>query len=160
MTEQESQDGQEKQSADILEIARIMEMLPHRYPFLLLDRVEDIVPSESAVGIKNVTISEPHFQGHFPSHPVTPGVLIVETMAQTAAVLVIHSLGAETEGKLVYFMTVDKARFRKPVVPGDVMKVHVNKVHARGKIWKFAGRVMVDGKLAAEAEFSAMIRDA
>ncbi len=160
MTEQESQGGREKHSADILEIARIMEMLPHRYPFLLLDRVEDIVPAESAVGIKNVTINEPHFQGHFPAHPVTPGVLIVESMAQTAAVLVIHSLGAETEGKLVYFMTVDKARFRKPVVPGDVMRVHVNKLHARGRIWKFAGRVMVDGKLAAEAEFSAMIRDA
>ncbi len=142
-----------------VDLERIMQMIPHRYPLLLVDKVVDIVADKSAVGIKNVTINEPQFQGHFPSQAVMPGVFIIESMAQTAAVLVVYTLGPESEGKLVYFMTVDNARFRRPVVPGDVMHVQVSKVRNRGAIWKFRGEVMVEGKLAAEADFSAMIRD-
>ncbi|MCG8692228.1 MAG: 3-hydroxyacyl-ACP dehydratase FabZ [Minwuiales bacterium] len=142
-----------------VDLERIMQMIPHRYPLLLVDKVVDIVADQSAVGIKNVTINEPQFQGHFPQQAVMPGVFIIESMAQTAAVLVVYTLGPESEGKLVYFMTVDNARFRRPVVPGDVMHVQVSKVRNRGAIWKFRGEVMVDGKLAAEADFSAMIRD-
>ena len=142
-----------------VDLDRIMQMIPHRYPLLLVDKVVDIVADQSAVGIKNVTINEPQFQGHFPSQAVMPGVFIIESMAQTAAVLVVYTLGPESEGMLVYFMTVDNARFRRPVVPGDVMHVQVSKVRNRGAIWKFRGEVMVDGKLAAEADFSAMIRD-
>jgi len=136
-----------------------MEMIPHRYPMLMIDRVVDMVAEECAVGIKNVTINEPQFQGHFPEHPVMPGVLIIESMAQTAATLVVYSMGVEVEGKLVYFMSVDNARFRRPVVPGDVMHVHVTKRHRRGNVWKFRGAVRVDGKLTAEADFAAMIVD-
>jgi 3-hydroxyacyl-[acyl-carrier-protein] dehydratase len=142
-----------------VDIGRIMEMIPHRYPFLMIDKVVDIVPSESACGIKNVTINEPHFQGHFPQRPVMPGVLIIEAMAQTAAVLVVHTLGPKAEGKLVYFMTVDSARFRKPVVPGDTVHVHVRKQRHRGAVWKFNGEAKVAGRLVAEAEFAAMILD-
>ena len=142
-----------------IDIDGILRMIPHRYPFLMIDRVEDVVENESAVGIKNVSIAEPHFQGHFPSQPVMPGVLIIEAMAQTAAVLVVKSLGPEAEGKLVYFMSVDKARFRKPVVPGDVLHVHVTKERMRGNVWRFAGEAKVDGNLVAEAVFSAMILD-
>ena len=142
-----------------VDLERIMQMIPHRYPLLLVDKVVDIVADQSAVGIKNVTINEPQFQGHFPQQAVMPGVFIIESMAQTAAVLVVYTLDPESEGKLVYFMTVDNARFRRPVVPGDVMHVQVSKVRNRGAIWKFRGEVMVDGKLAAEADFSAMIRD-
>ena len=142
-----------------VDLERIMQMIPHRYPLLLVDKVVDIVADQSAVGIKNVTINEPQFQGHFPQQAVMPGVFIIESMAQTAAVLVVYTLGPESEGKLVYFMTVDNARFRRPIVPGDVMHVQVSKVRNRGAIWKFRGEVMVDGKLAAEADFSAMIRD-
>jgi len=136
-----------------------MEMIPHRYPFLMIDRVVDVVPDESAVGIKNVTINEPFFQGHFPGHPVFPGVLIIESMAQTAAVLVVKTMGAEAEGKLVYFMSVDQARFRKPVTPGDTMNIIVEKVRNRGNVWKFKGKAMVGDTLMAEATFSAMIVD-
>lgn len=142
-----------------IDIMRIMEMIPHRYPFLLVDQVTDVMVGESAIGIKNVTINEPFFQGHFPRHPVMPGVLIIESMAQTAAVLVIETLGAEAAGKLVYFMTIDDARFRKPVVPGDTLKVHVNKLRSRGNVWKFSGEVRVEGTLVAEARFAAMIMD-
>lgn len=142
-----------------VDIEAIMRMIPHRYPFLMIDRVEDIVENESAVGIKNVSIAEPHFQGHFPSKPVMPGVLIIEAMAQTAAVLVVKTLGAEAEGKLVYFMSVDKARFRKPVVPGDVLHVHVEKERMRGNVWRFSGAAKVGGVLCAEAIFAAMIMD-
>lgn len=144
-------------AADTVEIARIMEMIPHRYPMLLVDKVVDLRPNESAVGIKNITINEPQFQGHFPTRAIMPGVMIVESMAQTAAVLVVHSLGAESEGKLVYFMSIDNCRFRRPVVPGDVMHVHVTKERSRGAVWRFKGAVRVDGELAAEAVFAAMI---
>ncbi len=144
---------------DAIDINRIMAMLPHRYPMLLIDRVVDIVPGESAVGIKNVTINEPQFQGHFPQRPVMPGVLIVEAMAQTAAVLVVQSLGAEVEGKLVYFMSIDNCRFRRPVGPGDVMHLHVSKERAKGKVWKFRGKVYVDEILCSEANFMAMLAD-
>src|SRR5438552_8358651 len=122
-----------------LDIQRIREMIPHRYPFLMIDRVVEIVPNESAVGIKNVSINEPHFTGHFPQRPVMPGVLIIEAMAQTAAVLVVQTLGHEAEGKLVYFMSVDNARFRRPVVPGDTLRVHVTKQRNRLNVWKFIG---------------------
>ncbi len=142
-----------------VDIGRIMEMIPHRYPLLLIDRVDEIVPDVSAVGIKNVTMNEPQFQGHFPQRPVMPGVMIVESMAQTAAVLVVETLGAESEGKLVYFMTIDDCRFRKPVVPGDQMRIHVRKDRQRGAVWRFLGEATVDGKKVAEAKFAAMILD-
>lgn len=141
-----------------IEVSEIMEMIPHRYPFLLIDRVRDIVAGESAVGVKNVTINEPFFEGHFPGHPIMPGVLIVEAMAQTSAVLVIDSMGKK-ENRLVYFMTVDQARFRKPVLPGDQLELAVTKQRSRGNVWKFKGEAHVDGKLMAEAVFSAMIVD-
>ena len=144
---------------EAIDILRIMEMIPHRYPFLMIDRVEDIVPDVSAVGIKNVTINEPFFQGHFPRRPVMPGVLIIESMAQTAAVLVVQTLGQESEGKLVYFMTVDSARFRKPVMPGDTLHVHVYKERNRRNVWKFRGEAKVNGTLVAEAVYAAMILD-
>lgn len=142
-----------------LDVNEIMEMIPHRYPFLLIDRVTEIIQATSAVGIKNVTINEPFFQGHFPSQPIMPGVLIVEAMAQTAGVLVIASMEKRDEGRLVYFMTIDNARFRKPVVPGDTLKIHVEKVQNRGTVWKFKGEAKVDGKTVAEATYSAMIVD-
>jgi len=141
------------------DIGRIMQAIPHRFPFLLVDRVVDLVPGASAVGIKNVSINENFFQGHFPQHPVFPGVLIIESMAQTAAVLVVETLGPTAQGKLVYFMTVDGAKFRKPVVPGDQMRVHVRKEKQRGNIWKFAAEAKVDGKVVAEATYAAMILD-
>ena len=143
----------------VIDIGRIKEMIPHRYPFLLIDRVVDVVPEESAVGIKNVTVNEPFFQGHFPSRPVMPGVLIIECMAQTSAVLVVESLGLEAEGKLVYFMSVDSARFRRPVEPGDSLRIHVTKKQKRGNVWKFKGEAKVDGTLVAEAVYAAMIMD-
>ena len=142
-----------------IDIERIMTMIPHRYPFLLVDRVEDMVPNQSAVGIKNVTFNENFFHGHFPSSPVMPGVLIIESMAQTSALLVVQSLGEEAEGKLVYFMSIDGARFRKPVVPGDQMRIHVKKTHQRAKVWKFSCKVLVAETLVAEATVTAMILD-
>ncbi len=142
-----------------LDIGRIMEMIPHRYPFLMIDRMIDVIADTSATGVKNVTANEPHFQGHFPSQPVMPGVLIIEAMAQTAAALVVHTLGADAEGKLVYFMSVDSARFRKPVVPGDQLMVHVTKERSRGNVWKFHGVAKVDTVTVAEATFAAMILD-
>ncbi|MFN4088438.1 MAG: 3-hydroxyacyl-ACP dehydratase FabZ [Alphaproteobacteria bacterium] len=149
----------EAASGKVIDILRILEMIPHRYPFLMIDRVVDVVAGESAVGIKNVSINEAHFQGHFPQRPVMPGVLIIEAMAQTAAVLVVETLGPASEGKLVYFMTIDNARFRKPVFPGDQVHVHVEKVRARSSVWKFRGRAKVGGVVVAEAEYSAMILD-
>ena len=144
---------------EAFDIGQIMSAIPHRYPFLLVDRVVDMVLGESCTGIKNVTINENFFQGHFPSMPVMPGVLIIECMAQTAAVLVVTTLGPEWQGKLVYFMTVDSAKFRKPVVPGDQMRVHVVKEKQRGNIWKFTAEAKVDGKVVAEASYAAMILD-
>ncbi|MAF98632.1 MAG: 3-hydroxyacyl-[acyl-carrier-protein] dehydratase FabZ [Micavibrio sp.] len=149
----------EEKNNTVIDINRIMEMIPHRYPILLVDRVLELVPGESAVSLKNVTMNEPHFNGHFPGYPVMPGVLIVEAMAQTAALVVVEALGADAEGKVVYFMTIDNARFRKPVVPGDSMHIHVTKVQSRGRVWKFKGEAIVDGKVCAEASFSAMITD-
>lgn len=140
-----------------IDIGRIMEMLPHRYPFLMVDKVVDFVPGESAVGIKNVTYNEPQFQGHFPTVPVMPGVLIIEAMAQTAAIVVVETLESKSAGNLVYFMTIDEARFRKPVGPGDTMHIHVTKVHSRKTVWKFKGEARVGDALCAEATFSAMI---
>ena len=142
-----------------IDLLRIMEMIPHRYPFLMIDRVVDVVRDESAVGIKNVTVNEPHFQGHFPSRPIMPGVLIVEAMAQTAAVLVVSTLGSASEGKLVYFMSVENAKFRKPVAPGEKLEIHVKKDRHRGNVWKFAAEAKVDGVLKAEATYAAMILD-
>ncbi len=141
------------------DIQRILHMLPHRYPLLMVDKVVDMQLDHSAVGIKNVTINEPFFQGHFPSDPVMPGVLVVEAMAQTACVLVVSTFGAASEGKLVYFMSIDGVRFRRPVVPGDRLELHVQKVQSRANVWKFSGRALVEGKVAAEATFAAMIRD-
>lgn len=143
----------------IIDIGRIMRLIPHRYPFLMIDRIVDVVPSVSATGIKNVSINEPHFQGHFPQRPVMPGVLIIEAMAQTAGALVVHSLGQEAEGKLVYFMTIENARFRRPVVPGDQLLIHVVKERSRGNVWKFNGEAKVGDTLVAEATYSAMILD-
>ena len=140
-----------------IDIQRIMEMIPHRHPFLMIDRVIDVVANQEATGIKNVSINEHYFQGHFPSRPVMPGVLIIEAMAQTAAVLVVHTLGPQAEGKLVYFMSVDNARFRRPVFPGDVLHVRVSKQRHRSNVWKFEGRAEVRGQLMAEAVFAAMI---
>ena len=148
-----------KSSTSTIDINRIIEMIPHRYPFLLVDRVEDVVEGESAVGIKNVTINEPFFQGHFPDRPVMPGVLIIEAMAQTAAVLVVNTLGEQAEGKLVYFMTIDNARFRHPVEPGDQLRLVCTKVKQRASVWKFSGEARVGDKVVAEATYSAMIMD-
>ncbi|WP_369914281.1 3-hydroxyacyl-ACP dehydratase FabZ [Maritimibacter sp. 55A14] len=142
---------------DEADISLIQRIIPHRYPFLLIDRVRDILPAESAVGVKNVTFNEPHFQGHFPTKPVMPGVTIIEAMAQTSGVLVGWTLDLVDKHPLVYFMTLDKTRFRRQVVPGDVLELHVNVLRGHGKIWKFEGIGMVDGEKAAEAEFSAMI---
>jgi 3-hydroxyacyl-[acyl-carrier-protein] dehydratase len=142
-----------------IEIDRIKQMIPHRYPMLMIDRIIDVIPNVRATGIKNVTINEPFFQGHFPSFPVMPGVLIIEAMAQTAGVLVVGSLGPEKEGRLVYFMSIDSARFRKPVVPGNTIHIHVEKLRNRGNVWKFKGEAKVDGVLVAEATYAAMIRD-
>ncbi|HEX7775316.1 MAG TPA: 3-hydroxyacyl-ACP dehydratase FabZ [Parvibaculum sp.] len=141
------------------DIKRVMELLPHRYPMLMIDKIVEMRGSSSAIGIKNVSNNEPFFQGHFPGHPVMPGVLIVEAMAQTAGALVLNGLGGDAEGKIVYFMTIDRAKFRKPVMPGDVLHVHVTKIHSRGPVWKFKGEAKVDGALVAEADYSAMIVD-
>jgi len=153
-------EGQVTRSAiETIDIMRVMEMIPHRYPFLMIDRVVDLVPDQSAVGIKNVSINEYFFQGHFPRQPVMPGVLIIESMAQTAAVLVVETLEGAAAGKLVYFMTVEDGRFRRPVVPGDTLHIHVTKLRHRGNVWKFSGEARVNGTLMAEARFSAMIMD-
>ncbi len=142
-----------------IDIERLMELIPHRYPMLMVDRVVDIIPDVSAVGIKNVTINEPAFQGHFPQRPIMPGVLIVEAMAQTSGILVVQTLGAEAEGKLVYFMSIDNAKFRRPVTPGDSMRIHVKKLQHRRNVWKFTGEARVDDVVCADATFSAMIMD-
>lgn len=144
---------------NLFDIEKILKMIPHRYPFLLIDKVIDLVPNKSAIGIKNVTFNEPHFMGHFPGKPIMPGVLIIEAMAQTSAILVVETLEGRTEGKLVYFMSIDKARFRKVVVPGDTMYIHVVKDRNRGNVWKFNAEAKVDDVVVAEASFMAMIMD-
>ena len=142
-----------------IDVKGIMRMIPHRPPFLMIERVENMRTDIEATGVKMVSISEPFFQGHFQGDPVMPGVLIVEAMAQTAAVLVVHTLGAAFQGKLVYFMSIDDCRFRRPVVPGDELRLHVTKDRSRGMIWKFNGVGLVGGQKVAEATFAAMIRD-
>ena len=144
---------------DMLDIARVMRAVPHRYPFLMIDRVLDLVPDQSAIGLKNVSINENFFQGHFPGHPVMPGVLIIEAMAQTAAVLVVESLGPEAAGRVVYFMSIEHAKFRRPVVPGDQLRIHVVKERSRGTVYKFSAIARVDGVSVAEATYAAMIMD-
>lgn len=156
MTQLKTTEKAEMATADV---NRIMQLIPHRYPFLLIDRIKNIVAGESAVGIKNVTINEGLFQGHFPGHPIFPGVLIIEAMAQTAGCLVVHTLGPSAENKLVYFMTIDEARFRKPVMPGDQVELHIVVERSRGTVWKFKGEARVGDQLHAEAIFSAMIMD-
>ena len=142
-----------------IDMVRIMEMIPHRYPFLMIDKLTNVIPGASAVGVKNVTVGEPYFQGHFPSRPVMPGVLIIEARAQTAAVLAVDTLGVEAEGRLVYFLSVDAARFRKPVVPGDTLHIHVEKQYKRGNVWKFKGEARVGDTLMADATYAAMIME-
>ncbi len=144
---------------EVIDIARVMQAIPHRHPFLMIDRVVDVVLNHSAVGVKNVSINEAFFQGHFPGHPVMPGVLVIESMAQTAAVLVVETLGAEAAGKVVYFMSIEAAKFRRPVVPGDQLRIHVTKDRNRGNVWKFSAVARVDGVSVAEATYAAMIMD-
>jgi 3-hydroxyacyl-[acyl-carrier-protein] dehydratase len=143
----------------VVDIKGILGSIPHRYPFLLIDRIVDLVLDQSATGIKNVSVNEAFFAGHFPNHPVMPGVLIIESMAQTSAVLVVQTLGADAAGKVVYFMSIDGAKFRRPVMPGDQLRVEVVKQRRRGPVWKFQGTARVDGQVVAEAVFSAMIMD-
>ena len=141
------------------DVAEIKKMIPHRYPFLMIDKVVNVEVGKACVGVKLVTNNEPHFEGHFPDHPVMPGVLIIEAMAQSAAVLVVHTMGERAFGKLVYFMSIDEARFRKPVVPGDVLYVHCEVERSRGNVWRFKGEARVDGQRVADATYSAMIMD-
>jgi 3-hydroxyacyl-[acyl-carrier-protein] dehydratase len=141
------------------DISRVLKLLPHRYPFLMIDRIIDIDRDNSAVGIKNVSINEPCFQGHFPGFPVMPGVLLVEGMAQTAGAICVAALGEAYEPRIVYFMSIDRAKFRRPVLPGDTVHYHVKKIRNRGPVWRFSGEAKVNGALVAEAEISAMIID-
>lgn len=149
----------EKPDLTSLDIAQIMELLPHRFPLLMVDRVLDLEEGEWAVGIKNVSINEPFFVGHFPARPVMPGVMVIEAMAQLAGVLVAYTMGITQKGKLVYFMSIEKAKFRHPVVPGDQVRIEVKRMHRRATVWKFEGVATVDGKKVAESEFAAMIVD-
>ncbi|NYS24516.1 3-hydroxyacyl-ACP dehydratase FabZ [Rhodobacteraceae bacterium 2376] len=146
-----------EQTPQTADLDLIMRIIPHRYPFLLVDKVRDVVANTSATGIKNVTFNEPHFQGHFPGAPIMPGVTIIEAMAQTSAVLVGLSQDLVDKKPLVYFMNIDKAKFRRKVVPGDVLEMHIKVLRASTKVWKFEGTAMVEGEVAASAEFAAMI---
>ena len=145
-------------NAESCNIDEIKKLIPHRYPFLLIDKVIDIVKNESATGVKNVTVNEPYFPGHFPSSPVVPGVLQIESMAQTAAVLVAKSLNISNSNALVLLTTIDNAKFRKPVIPGDVMSLVVSVKRIRNNLWKFGGQVVVDSQKVSECDFSAMMR--
>jgi 3-hydroxyacyl-[acyl-carrier-protein] dehydratase len=151
--------GNAPTTISVVDIKGILHAIPHRYPFLLIDRMVDVVLGESATGIKNVSVNEPFFAGHFPNHPVMPGVLIIESMAQTSAVLVVTTLGPDAAGKVVYFMSIDSAKFRRPVLPGDQLHVEVSRKQRRGPVWKFQGIAKVDGIVVAEAVYSAMIMD-
>ena len=143
--------------SSIVSTKKLMDMLPHRYPMLLVDFLERVDVNKSAIGVKNVSIGEPFFEGHFPGNPIMPGVLIVEAMAQTAGALVVESLNLHGSGSLVYFMSIEKAKFRKLVLPGDILKLHVEVVKARTKVWKFEGQARVKDELVAESEFTAMM---
>jgi 3-hydroxyacyl-[acyl-carrier-protein] dehydratase len=143
----------------IIGIEQILKSLPHRYPFLLVDKVIELELGKKIVAIKNVTFNEPHFLGHFPDHPIMPGVLIIEAMAQAGALMVTSAPGFKPEEKLVYFMSIDGAKFRKPVIPGDVLELHVEVVQSRGPVWKLSAVAMVDGQKVSEAQLSAMIVD-
>lgn len=142
-----------------IDINQIMDMIPHRYPLLLVDKIIELNPGESIVGVKNVTFNEPHFTGHFPSKPIMPGVLIIEALAQASAVLVVETAGEKANGRLVYFMSIDNARFRKPVVPGDQLELHVKVIQNRKNVWKFGAEAHVDGQKVAEATIAAMVVD-
>jgi 3-hydroxyacyl-[acyl-carrier-protein] dehydratase len=146
-----------EESVSEIDIVEVLKRIPHRYPFLLVDRCEEYRPHQSIVGIKCVTVNEPFFVGHFPDYPVMPGVLIVEALAQTGAVLMSKSLDVDPRGKTIFFVSLDNCRFRNPVRPGDVIRLHVEVLRARGGLFKFKGQAMVDGKVAAEAEFAAML---
>ncbi|MGD1887137.1 MAG: 3-hydroxyacyl-ACP dehydratase FabZ [Cohaesibacteraceae bacterium] len=146
-------------SLDSVDIQAILAFLPHRYPFLLVDKIVDIKNDDFGIGIKNVTVNEPQFMGHFPGRPIMPGVLIIEGMAQTAGTLCIAARGDQSETPLVYFMTIDNTKFRKPVVPGDVLEYHMTKQRQRGNMWWFSGVAMVNGVKVAESELSAMLID-
>jgi 3-hydroxyacyl-[acyl-carrier-protein] dehydratase len=149
--------GESGQLGQVLDVEQVKRLLPHRAPFLFVERLTEIVPFESAVGHKAVSFNEPHFAGHFPNYAVMPGVLIVEAMAQTAGALIVHSMALK-ETPSVFFMGIDKARFRRPVVPGDMLRFPVRALQHRGPVWKFEGKAFVEDALCAEAEFSAMIR--
>jgi len=148
--------GERMDAADIKEILRL---LPHRYPFVMIDRIVDIQGEDHAIGIKNVTVNEPQFMGHFPDNPVMPGVLVIEGMAQTAGTLVLWHLGTEARGRKVYFLTIDKAKFRKPAIPGDTIEYHVDKIAHRRNMWWYRAKALVNGVLIAEAEIGAMIAE-
>jgi len=148
----------EAPTLETIEIGRLLELLPHRYPFLMVDRILDVAGDDSAIGIKNVTINEPFFLGHFPGRPIMPGVLIIEGLAQTAGAICLHARRTSTP-KLVYFMTIDQARFRKPVLPGDTLQYRVRKIRNRGNVWKFSGEAWVGDNKVAEAEIGALISD-
>ncbi len=150
----------DKQALDIvLDTGDLKRLLPHRAPFLFIEKLTNIVPGESATGYKAVGYNEPFFAGHFPEHPVMPGVLIIEALAQTAGALVMHSMTLGSQNRVVYFMTIEKARFRRPVKPGDMLRMEVRALRRRGPVWRFAGEAYVDDVLCAEAEYSAMIQE-
>ncbi|GAB4231039.1 MAG: 3-hydroxyacyl-ACP dehydratase FabZ [Methyloligellaceae bacterium] len=151
--------SEEKGTLEAIDIVRILQLLPHRYPFLLVDRITNIDGDRFGIGIKNVTINEPFFQGHFPQHPIMPGVLLIEGMAQTAGALCINAIEEETAPPLVYFMAIDRARFRRPVVPGDTVQYHMTNIRNRGKVWRFRGEARVGDTMVTEAELSATIVD-